>query len=163
MFLEAVHRLDKPASGIVLFAKTSKALSRLNAAMRSKLARKIYQAKIIGKLPQVEGTLVHHLLHGDHKAAISHAKDPEAKEARLHYKILSKGLDHTLVEINLETGRYHQIRAQFAAIGCPLVGDIRYGGPLCAEREGIALHHAQLEMPHPIGGRPMLFQAQAPF
>lgn len=162
VFLEAVHRLDKPASGIVLFAKTSKALSRLNASMRAKSARKIYQALVTGSLPQSEGTLVHYLVHGDHRAIVSHAKDPAAKESRLHYKLLRKGARATLVEIHLETGRYHQIRAQFAAIGCPLAGDIRYGGPPLVNGEGIALHHFSLEIAHPIGGEPMLFSAPAP-
>lgn len=162
VFLEAVHRLDKPASGIVLFAKTSKALSRLNAAMRGKLARKIYLAKVTGSLPARDGHLTHYLVHGEHKAIVSDQRDPKAKESHLSYTTLSRDQKSTIVEIQLITGRYHQIRAQFSAIGCPLVGDLKYGGPPWTN-EGIALHHASLEMPHPIGGANLLFSVQAPF
>lgn len=154
VFLEAVHRLDKPVGGIVLFAKTSKALSRLNESMRAKGIKKIYRAKVSGKLMPEQGALVHYLVHGDHKAIISSANDSQAKEARLRYTIIEQTAQYAEVEIELETGRYHQIRAQFAAIGCPLLGDTKYGGP---HADQLALQHVRLEFLHPVGGQSMQF------
>lgn len=162
VFLEAVHRLDKPASGIVLFAKTSKALSRLNASIRSKEAIKKYLALVSGDPSQFEGTLVNYLVHGNFKAMIAAQKNPLAKEARLSFKVLKRESHRTFIEVILETGRYHQIRAQFAAIGCPLLGDLKYGGPPFLG-EGIALHHAFLELPHPITKEKVVFRSDPPW
>jgi len=151
VYLHAVHRLDKPVSGLVLFARTSKALSRLNASMRDKEFKKTYTALIEGKIKQDQGILEHYLIHGDHKAIVSKKGAREAKLCRLHYKVLKKSVKGTLVEIDLETGRYHQIRAQFAAIGHPVVGDTKYGaratglGP-----QKIALHQGEMSFPHPV-------------
>jgi len=145
VFLEAVHRLDKPVGGIVVFAKTSKAVSRLNAAQREKKFRKVYHAHVEGKLAQKSGTLTHHLHHDHHLAKV----DPEGKKAVLHYRVLEEGELSSLVEVELETGRYHQIRVQFAHIGHPILGDHKYGSK--AEwKDGIALTHVQIEFPHPI-------------
>lgn len=163
VFLEAVHRLDKPVSGIVLFAKTSKALSRLNASMRSKNVRKTYIAQVAGTPPQTSATLAHYLVHGSHKASISSSSDPQAKEARLHYKVIGKEKNYTLLEIELETGRYHQIRIQCAAMGCPIVGDQKYGGPPRFDGDGIALHHAMLAITHPISSELLTFKVIPPF
>jgi 23S rRNA pseudouridine1911/1915/1917 synthase len=141
VYLHAVHRLDKPVSGIVLFAKTSKALSRMNDALRSQACEKVYLAHIEGTLPQKEGILEHRLSHSDF-AAIA---DPQGKPSRLRYKVLQKGV----VEITLETGRYHQIRAQLALSGCPIIGDHKYGSKTRHE-SGIALCHVRFCFPHPI-------------
>jgi 23S rRNA pseudouridine1911/1915/1917 synthase len=150
VFLMAVHRLDKPASGIVLFAKTSKALSRLNESMRNKKMKKVYYALIEG-IPQVsEATLEHYLLHGDFQAVVVQAHIPEAKLARLHYRVLKEHGIQALIEIDLDTGRYHQIRAQLAAMGHPIVGDAKYGNQRMYIEGGIALHHGHFEFPHPI-------------
>lgn len=143
VFLHAVHRIDKPVSGIVMFAKTSKALSRMNAALRGRQMKKIYHARISGTLPAKEGTLEHYLRHDDFRAVV----DPEGKLCRLHYRLLDNGI----VEIDLETGRYHQIRAQLAAVGCPVKGDGKYGS-IEPWKQGIALHHAVLTFPHPVTG-----------
>jgi 23S rRNA pseudouridine1911/1915/1917 synthase len=159
VFLAAVHRLDKPASGVVLFAKTSKALSRLNASMRSRQTRKVYLAEL-SRLPEnAAGVLIHYLVHGDHKAIVSNPDCPQAKEARLTYKILRQ--HPPVVEIELDTGRYHQIRAQFAAIHCPLMGDTKYGG-LPGSSHAISLHHSSLTIPHPITQEPLTIQAPPP-
>lgn len=151
VFLEAVHRIDKPVSGIVLFAKTSKALSRLNESLREKRSEKVYQALVEGIPTPSEATLEHYLTHDDFQASLSTAKDPKAKLARLHYRIIEKRENGTLVEIALETGRYHQIRAQMAAIGCPIVGDTRYGAKKIPG-DKICLHHCRLSIPHPTTG-----------
>lgn len=148
VFLEPVHRLDKPVSGLVLFARTSKALSRLNEAQRNRAIKKFYLARIEGE-PPAKGTLRHHLIHGDHRALL----DPNGKEAILHYKQLENGS----LEIELVTGRYHQIRAQFAAIGHPLIGDTKYGAT--QKQEHIALHHHRLELGHPTTKELLVFQS----
>ena len=140
VFLEAIHRLDKPVSGIVVFAKTSKALSRLNQAER----KKVYTALLEKEPMEREETLKHHLVHDDFHARV----DPSGKLAVLHYKMIGE----RRVEIELETGRYHQIRAQFAAIGCPIVGDKRYGSSTAVAGGGIMLHHSGVELQHPITG-----------
>lgn len=142
VFCEPIHRLDRVVSGWVLFARTSKALSRLMQAMREKKIRKTYLAEVSGQLPDGAGTLKHRLVHGDRRAII----DPRGKEAILHYRQRGKE-----VLIDLETGRYHQIRAQLSHMGCPIDGDGKYGSK-CRRDEGIALSHIHLTFPHPITG-----------
>jgi 23S rRNA pseudouridine1911/1915/1917 synthase len=144
VFLHPIHRLDKPVSGIVLFARTSKALSRLNAQMRSHALTKIYTAEVEGRLTQTSGELRHYLIHGSHRAY--HA--PHGKEALLSYTVKKTLAHSTLIEITLHTGRYHQIRAQFSHIGHPIVGDTKYGARQKAPR--LALHHSKLILIHPI-------------
>lgn len=148
VFLHAIHRLDKEASGLVLFARTSKALSRLNEAMREGKIQKTYHALVEGLLKPSEGKLTHLLEHGEHRAHIGHGK-----EAVLHYRVLETKKDATLVEIDLETGRYHQIRAQFAATHHPILGDKKYGSQMSHSEPGIALRHVRLVFPHPVSGQ----------
>lgn len=162
VFLGTVHRLDKPVSGVVLFARTSKALSRLNEAMRNKQSHKTYLATVEGILTPPQGTLEHYLTHDSHQASISHQNNPEAKLARLHYKVVSQQDELTLLEIILETGRYHQIRAQLSAIGHPIVGDGKYGSRKRFREGAIALHHYRLQVPHPITGLLQTFEAPVP-
>lgn len=163
VFLHAVHRLDKSVSGVVLFAKTSKALARLNQSIRSKLTKKIYIALVEGALPKSEGILEHYLIHDDFKATVATQQHPEAKLARLKYRVLGHKDNLSQIEIELETGRYHQIRAQFAALGCPIAGDRKYGSRVPPYSEGaIALHHHQLMIPHPISQSLMEFLAPLP-
>lgn len=159
VFLHAIHRLDKAVSGIVVFAKTSKALSRLNDAIRKKLVSKLYVAWVEGIPPHEEGILEHFLLHDDFKAAVVTDKAKGAKPARLHYRIIKKKEKQCLVEIDLETGRYHQIRAQLSAIGCPIIGDVKYGIKQHYENDGIALHHTKMVLPHPITGEKLVFES----
>lgn len=161
VFLEAVHRIDKPVSGIVLFTKTSKALSRLNASIRSKDVCKFYWAWVEGNLAQ-EAILEHYLIHDEHRAQVVTQKHPQAKLARLNYRILKKSEQFNLLEIQLETGRYHQIRAQFAEMRCPLLGDSRYGSRYPLAPGVIALHHKRLVIPHPISQEPLTFEASLP-
>lgn len=148
VFLHPIHRLDKPVSGLVLFARTSKALSRLQEQMRERKIEKSYLAWVEGNLPQAEGRLVHFLEHGSFQAYVS----ASGKEAILDYKIVEQKSGLSLVEIRLVTGRYHQIRAQFSAVGCPIVGDEKYGSrrPWSTWSTGIALHHARMRLTHPV-------------
>lgn len=151
VYLHAVHRLDKPVSGLVLFARTSKALSRLNASMRSKEFTKKYTALVEGHIKADEGTLEHYLVHGDRKALLASKDTPGAKLCKLHYKVLERFKEATLVRIDLDTGRYHQIRAQFAAAGHPIVGDAKYGAkPSYLPVKTIALHQGEMSFPHPV-------------
>lgn len=147
VYLHALHRLDKPAGGIVLFAKTSKALSRLQASFREKQIHKIYQADIPAVRLKKEGSLEHFLIHGDYRAIVA-PDDPAAKVCRLHYKVIFSNSKTQRLEIDLETGRYHQIRAQLSAIGAPIHGDVKYGStrPYAL---GIALRHVRMSFPHP--------------
>ncbi len=146
VFLVPIHRLDKPVSGLVLFARSSKALSRLNEMMRERKILKRYHAQVEGRLPADEGTLEHYLVHDKFIARVASANEPDAKRAALTYRTLFP----QMVEVELETGRYHQIRAQFAAIGCPIVGDSKYGSKKAPTYQSIALQHVHLEFLHPV-------------
>lgn len=161
-FLEALHRLDKPVSGIVLFARTSKALSRLNIFLREKQSHKLYLAVVEGNLPFEEGSLEHYLLHDEYHARIVNKEFPDAKLARLKYRKISSSGPLSLLEIDLETGRYHQIRAQLSFMGCPIVGDVKYGSSVKLQEGIIALHHHRLIIPHPISHVLMTFEAPLP-
>lgn len=149
VFLHSIHRLDKCVSGLVIFARTSKALSRLNEQVRNFEIQRKYTAEIEGHLKETEGRLDHYLIHGDQKALVSKKGAKDAKHARLTFQVLMKREKTTLVEVELETGRYHQIRAQFSAIGHPILGDKKYGS-----REGngnvISLHCTKVLFKHPV-------------
>lgn len=152
VFVGLVHRLDRPTSGIVVFAKTSKALTRLNESFRNKELKKTYWALVKNPVPKKSDTLVHYLVRYPAKN-ISKAFEKEVKESKkaiLHYQVL-KAFDHySLVEIDLETGRHHQIRAQFTAIGCPIRGDLKYGSKRPNDDGNINLHARKLEIKHPV-------------
>lgn len=153
VFLHPIHRLDKQVSGIVLFARTSKALSRLNTQMRERKIRKIYIAQIEGSLPSNHGELVHMLCHGEHRAYVSQS----GKEARLTFTVIDTTQYGAVVEIVLHTGRYHQIRVQFAQIGHPLIGDTKYGSQYPAT--SIALHHTKMTFHHPVSGAEIVVES----
>jgi len=146
VFLEPIHRLDKPVSGLVLFARTSKALSRLQQQMREQQIEKTYEAWVEGSLEQDHAILRHRLIHGSHRAEIS----PHGKEAVLEYTVLERKSGSTQLQIQLHTGRYHQIRAQCAAIGHPILGDTKYSCRAAWKGEGIALKSVRLAFMHPI-------------
>jgi 23S rRNA pseudouridine1911/1915/1917 synthase len=160
VFLHVVHRIDRPVSGLVLFARTSKALSRLNEQIRAGAIRRIYIAEVEGILPQKEGELEHYIAHGDHRAIISSQK--EAKLAQLFYRVEEFKEHSTRVAIELKTGRYHQIRAQFSAIGHPVVGDIKYGAG-SGDGRTIRLHSATLILAHPVTKEELRFDLPPPF
>ncbi len=158
VFLHAIHRLDRPVFGLVLFARTSKALSRLNEMSRAQQIRRLYTAKIEGFLSAKEGTLEHYLVHGDHRANVVQAHHPEAKQAILSYKVEREEQNHTVILIELQTGRYHQIRAQFGAIGHSIVGDRRYGAKE-GSNDRIALGCTELIFLHPVTKQPLHFRS----
>ncbi len=162
VFLEAVHRLDKPVSGIVIFARTSKALSRLNASMRAQKLHKVYLALIEGVPDQLDGTLEHYLLHDDYQSQVVSQDTPNAKFCRLHYRVIQQHKKYALLEVVLETGRYHQIRAQLAASGFPVVGDMKYHSHEAYVPNTIALHHSALQFPHPTQEKIIDIQAPLP-
>lgn len=162
VFLEAVHRIDKPVSGIVLFGKTSKALTRLHQSLREKKSRKIYLAVVEGSFQKLEGNLEHYLIHDEHQAAVVSSQTPNSKLARLKYRVVQQRNAFSLLEIELETGRYHQIRVQLKEIGHPIVGDIKYGSRTPYMNGAIALHHYSLEVPHPISAEMQTFKAPLP-
>jgi len=149
VFLHTIHRLDKPVSGIVLFARTSKALTRLNEHMRSHRVGRIYHA-VVDRAPKTkDGTLTHFLCHRRLHAEVGRPDDEGAKKAILHYRLIKAMAGGHLVEVELETGRYHQIRAQFGAIGCPVRGDKLYGSRTPSTR-AIWLHHRAMTVTHPV-------------
>lgn len=160
VFLHCLHRIDRPVSGLVLFARTSKALSRLNEEVRANQIQRIYVAEVEGVLPNQEGELKHHLIHGDHRAIVSMQKG--SKLCELKYCVERVEGHLTRVRIELITGRYHQIRAQFAAIGHPVVGDIRYGANH-GDGRTIRLHSAKLLFTHPVTKEKLSFESPLPF
>lgn len=150
VFLHAVHRLDRPVSGVVLFARTSKALSRLNAAQRERRGEKEYRAVVHGEPVPAEGSWEDWLVHRRLHAAVAAADTPGARRARLRYRVLASRGGVSLVAVYLETGRYHQIRVQFASRSHPIVGDSKYDAPEELPAHAIALHHYRLVVPHPV-------------
>ncbi len=162
VFLHCIHRLDRPVSGLVIFAKTSKALTRLNEASRAGAIQRLYLAEVEGIVSEKSGTLEHFLLHGDGRAIVSTPKNPDAKKALLTYRVLQVKEHSTVVQIELQTGRYHQIRAQFAAIGHPIIGDIRYKAK-SGSGDAICLSCTDLKFPHPVTREEIVFHVDAPF
>lgn len=151
VFCGVVHRLDRPTSGALVFARTSKALSRLNAQFREKSTRKMYWAVVEKQPEKEEGTLVHFLKKNEkqNKSYASLEELPGSKRSVLKYKVVGKSDFYTLLEIELETGRHHQIRSQLSAIGCPIKGDVKYGARRSNGDGSIHLHARQLTFLHP--------------
>ncbi len=161
VFVHAVHRLDRDVSGVVLLARTSKALARLNAAIRARKITKVYHA-LVESLPEREtARLEHWLVHESHRARVAAPHAKNAKLAVLEYRVLKHVYELFLLEVAIETGRYHQIRAQLAAIGCPIAGDGRYGSRHPAKGR-IALHHRRLVFAHPVRDEEVAIEAPYP-
>ncbi|HRG18892.1 MAG TPA: RluA family pseudouridine synthase [Flavobacterium lutivivi] len=152
VFLGVVHRLDRPTTGIVVFAKTSKALERLNTMFSTRETKKTYWAIVKNQPPKTEDTLTHFLKRNPkNNTSKAHLKEvPESKKAILEYKIIQKLDNYYVLEINLHTGRHHQIRAQLTAIGCPIKGDLKYGFDRSNQDGGIHLHARKLAFIHPV-------------
>lgn len=164
VFLGVVHRLDRPTTGIVVFAKTSKALTRLNEMFKNRDTKKTYWA-IVKNAPQEKEAILEHFLKRNAKNNTSkaHVKEvPESKLARLDYKTIFQLSNYTVLEINLHTGRHHQIRSQLTAIGSPIKGDIKYGFNRSNPDGGINLHARQLEFIHPVAKTPLIIVAPLP-
>ena len=165
VFLGVTHRLDRPTSGVVLFARTSKALTRLNEMFKShEQIKKTYWAIVQGCPKQPEARLENYLIRNEaqNKSYIAKPGAKDAKQAILTYKTLVKGEHYTLLEINLETGRHHQIRCQLAAIGCPVKGDLKYGAKRSNPDGGICLHARKIEFIHPVSKQPICITAPIP-
>lgn len=152
VYLGVVHRLDRPTTGLVIFAKTSKVLPRLNALFVSKDIKKTYWAIVKNEPPKKEDTLVHWLKKNPkNNKSTAYAKEvKDSKKAILHYKTLKKLDNYFLLEINLETGRHHQIRSQLSTIGCPIKGDLKYGFDRSNKDASIHLHARQISFIHPV-------------
>lgn len=154
VFMGVPHRLDRPVSGIALFAKTSKALERMNEAFRTGTVSKTYWALTCAAPEQPEGMLTDMLLRNEkqNKTYICRNGNPQAKEAKLRYKLLKSFDRYHLVEVELITGRHHQIRCQLAGIGCVIRGDLKYGAPRSNRDGGINLHSRSITFVHPTKG-----------
>lgn len=163
VYLGVVSRLDAPVTGLLLFARTSKAASRLSEAFRSRSVEKLYLATVEGEPPPCPGTLVHHLMKDDRsqRMVATHAEAPGAQRAELSYEVLLSRAGRSLVAVRLMTGRKHQIRVQLAKIGCPILGDMKYGlgdrkyGANRLYDPGIALHAWRLGIEHPVRREPL--------
>ena len=152
VFLGVTHRLDRPVSGLVVFAKTSKALTRLNEMFRTSEVKKTYWAIVKNCPPQEEGELVHFLVRNE-KQNKSYAYDKEVKNSKkaiLNYRLIGHSQNYYLLEVDLKTGRHHQIRCQLAHIGCPIKGDLKYGFPRSNPDGGISLLSRRVEFVHPV-------------
>ncbi len=164
VFLGLAHRLDRPTSGIVVFARTSKALSRLNAMFRDGEIHKTYWAITANCPKETEGTLENFIQKNEklNKSFIAPNETKEAKKAILNYRIISKSDRYYLWEINLLTGRHHQIRCQLAAINCPIKGDLKYGYPRSNPDGGLSLHARKVEFIHPVSKKEISVIAPVP-
>jgi len=152
VFLGVTHRLDRPVSGVVLFAKTSKALTRLNEMFRNQEVKKTYWAIVKEKPAQPEGRLEHYLIRNEkqNKSVAYDTERSDAKKAALSYRLIAHSDTYYLLEVHLETGRHHQIRCQLAKMGCPIKGDLKYGFPRSNPNGGISLHARSVEFIHPV-------------
>lgn len=163
-FLGVVHRIDRPVSGVVVFAKTSKALARMNELIRNGAIDKYYWA-VTEQRPEPEaGTLRHWLVRDGrtNRTRVYDLRRPESKESLLEYSVQACSERYTLVEVRLLTGRHHQIRAQLSKIGCPIKGDLKYGARRSNPDGGIALHSRRMEFEHPVRHERISITAPAP-
>lgn len=164
VFLGVVHRLDRPVGGAVIFAKTSKALSRLNDMLRNGEIHKTYWALTRGMPPKEADMLTHYIstVERNNKSYVSATPKPGTKEARLEYRLLAKGDTFNLLEVKLLTGRKHQIRVQLSAIGCPIRGDLKYGDRRSNPDGSISLLARSIDFIHPVSKQPIHVEAPVP-
>ena len=152
VFCGLVHRIDRPVSGAVIFAKTSKALARMNALVKNRAMKKTYWAIVEQAPEEPEGTLVHYLRKNErtNTSEVSKVEREGWQRAELFYRLLASGDRYHLLEVDLHTGRHHQIRAQLSAIGCPIKGDLKYGAKRSNEDGSISLHARRVCFEHPV-------------
>jgi len=164
VFLGVVHRLDRPVTGVVLFARTSKALTRLAKMFRDGEMKKTYWAIVKNAPPKEAERLVHYMVRNtkQNKSYCNESAKPVSKEAALNYRVIGKSDNYFLLEVNLETGRHHQIRAQLAHIGCPIKGDLKYGFPRSNADGGISLHAREIRFVHPVTKKEVVITAEVP-
>jgi 23S rRNA pseudouridine1911/1915/1917 synthase len=164
VFVGVTHRLDRPVSGLVVFAKTSKALARLNEMFQKSDVHKTYWA-IVRNCPKVEEAELTHYLVRNEKQNKSYAYEkevPHSKKAVLHYKLIARSDNYFLLEVDLKTGRHHQIRCQLAKIGCPIKGDLKYGAPRSNPDGSICLHSRHVSFIHPVSKEEISLTAPVP-
>lgn len=164
VFLGVTHRLDRPVSGLVIFAKTSKSLTRLNEMFRTSDVKKTYWAVVKNEPKEMEGELVHFLVRNE-KQNKSYAYDkevPNSKKAILHYRLIGHSDNYYLLEVDLKTGRHHQIRCQLAKMGSPIKGDLKYGFPRSNPDGSICLHARRLKFMHPVSKELIELEAPVP-
>ena len=164
VFLGVVHRLDRPVSGVVVFAKTSKALTRLNNMFRDGEIHKTYWALCTYRPEKIEGELENWLVRNEkqNKSYVYDKEKPNAKRARLHYQVIGATDRYTLIEVHLMTGRHHQIRSQLAHIGCPIKGDLKYGAKRSNPDGSISLLARRVEFIHPVSKEKIIVEAPLP-
>lgn len=164
VFLGVVHRLDRPTTGIVVFARTSKALSRMNELFSNRETQKTYWAVVKNKPEKSQDKLVHYIKRNEkNNTSKAHQNEvPDSKLASLEYKIIKELTNYTALEIELHTGRHHQIRAQLAAIGSPIKGDLKYGFDRSNPDGGIHLHARKLCFTHPVSKEAITIIAPTP-
>jgi len=163
IFLGLVHRLDRNVSGVVLFARTSKAASRLSKQFREGTPKKHYRAIVLGKLKEEHTTLVHYLRKEKSlRATVFPRETPTAKRSELSYEVINSLENKSLLEVSLSTGRFHQIRAQMAFIGHPIIGDVKYGAPEPLLNQEIALYAHKLVFSHPVSNEEITLTAPEP-
>lgn len=164
VFCGLTHRLDRPVSGVVIFAKTSKALERINNMLKNHEIKKTYWAIVKNPPKNNEGTLVNYLVRNEkqNKSFAYSTEKPNSKRAELNYKVIGKSDNYTLLEVNLITGRHHQIRCQLAAMGCPIKGDLKYGFDRSNRDGSISLHARSVEFTHPVSKELIHVEAPTP-
>jgi 23S rRNA pseudouridine1911/1915/1917 synthase len=164
VFLGVVHRLDRPTSGIIIFARTSKALERLNKMLRERTISKTYWAVVKNTPLKEKDSLIHFLKKNpkNNKSTVFTKETDASKKAILHYSVIKKLDNYSLLEIDLETGRHHQIRAQLAYIGSPIKGDLKYGASRSNKDGSIHLHARKISFTHPVSKENISFLAPIP-
>lgn len=164
VYLGVVHRLDRPVSGVVLFARTSKALARMNELIKERQVQKTYWAVTYNRPEQDEGELRQYLRKDEahNKSYVTRQEGGDSKLAELTYRVLGMGDKHAFLEIGLKTGRHHQIRAQLTHMGCIIRGDLKYGAPRSNSNGSIHLHARSMGFMHPVKNTPVRITADPP-
>lgn len=164
VFLGVVHRIDRPVSGVVLFAKSKKALVRMNEMLKNQEFKKIYWAITDARPENIEGTLVNHIERDqkNNRSRCIARQTKNSKLAKLNYKVIAGSDNYTMLEVELITGRHHQIRCQLSKMGCPIKGDLKYGAPRSNKDGSISLHARSIEFIHPVRKEPVKITAPTP-
>ena len=164
VFCGVTHRLDRPTSGVVVFAKTSKVLPRLNQLFKDSEVGKVYWAIVQNRPPHDSDTLTHYLIKDEkkNKSSAYETEKPNTKKAILHYSLVAQSDNYFMLEVKLETGRHHQIRVQLAKIGCPVKGDLKYGAKRSNRDGSISLHARSISFVHPVSQKQIDITAPVP-
>lgn len=162
VFLGLVHRIDRPVSGVVVFARTSKAASRMAVEFHGRRVEKRYLAVVTGQVADEEGEIESYIERSHNRSRLADGPSDKAKEASLHYRVLARRQDLTLLEIAPRTGRHHQIRLQLGSEGYPVVGDLKYGAREPLADKTIALHAARLRFKHPVKNETVTIESPPP-